>query len=150
MKKLLTIALLLALIYATAFVLRDEILKTINRATAIIGMHSKVHILTIKHYNDLHPTQNIGIDTSVTIHYEYIDGDKDKDIIAIYNSEHTCGEGGCLASIFLHTDTGYEPIPFELGINTYEVLPAITNNMHDLRINKVRLVWNGKSYTIQI
>jgi len=149
MKKLLTIALLLALIYVTSFVLRDEIYRTINGAVVFLSGSNEIKEFAINHYNALHATEPIALDTPVTIHYEYIDSDKIKDILAIYSSEQTCGEGGCMTSIFLASGEKYEAIPFELGVNTYEILPEITNNMHDMRVNKVKLVWNGTSYVIQ-
>lgn len=83
-----------------------------------------------------------------------INDDGKKDVIAIVDSDATCGSGGCIASIFLEDESGtLHAIPFSVAVKHIEVLTSSTNGMHDLRINHdetTRMIWDGQTYILEL
>lgn len=84
--------------------------------------------------------------------YTRISNDKDKDIVVTMISDKSCGTGGCLTAIFIQKDDTFEPIDFSYVVQDIKVLETITQNMHDLRINKnakSKMTWNGSHYELE-
>jgi hypothetical protein len=105
----------------------------------------------LNHYKDvvLRGVTDLTADTIETTIAD-LNEDGKKDVIAIVQSEATCGSGGCIASIFLENEVGeLTAVPFQYALRHIEVLESMTNSMHDLRINHdttSRMIWNGAEY----
>jgi hypothetical protein len=81
-----------------------------------------------------------------------LNDDGKNDVIAVTESNMTCGSGGCIATIFIKNDANeLMAIPFSYAVKRIEVLGSLTQGMHDLRINDDkthRMIWNGTTYVM--
>lgn len=106
--------------------------------------------------------QEVGLDRDYAfipgeykIRSQYIDmnNDSKKDLIVVFESNYTCGTGGCLASIFTQTEAKrFAPMQkFSYAVKEIKALETFTNGMRDIRMNEDAasiMIWNGTSYVI--
>jgi hypothetical protein len=123
-----------------------------NAALVIRGLTpAELESRIIEHYENvvLSGARELSFSTIDTTVIDLNDDGK-KDVIAIMQSDSTCGTGGCIASIFIEDEFGeLTAIPFAYAVKSVEVLQSLTRGMHDLRINedeRRKMVWDGTTY----
>ena len=156
--KLALIALLsVSIVYAFGSTLVRDVLRNDSRAALILaGIHEQDVEATIRAYYTSAIIQDAAHDTTqgtLTLDYTDLNEDGRIDVIAILDSEATCGSGGCIATIHLQDDAReFKPLEFRYAVKKIEALESITDGMHDIRINddsENRMVWNGAQYTLE-
>ncbi len=122
-------------------------------ATGMTESNLKTFVRDYYEESILSDEQELG-DAKIILTYVDINTDSAKDIIAVVESDATCGNSGCITTIFL-TDEMREPVAipgFRYASKEIRVLETITNGMHDLEINKnkkSRLTWDGTRYQLE-
>ena len=159
MKRLLVTLILLGIIFLLGQNVYTEFTNDMPAALILSGISgTQTEAKIIQHFID-----RIGVpqgskidfkDFHLNTQYVDINNDDRKDIVAVLKSDISCGNAGCMSSIFLQSETGsFDAIEnFFYTIQTIEVLDTYTQNMRDLRINNdttSRLLWDGTGYILE-
>ena len=159
MRKLLIAIVLIGVIYVLGVMTFSQVKIFLSGASLILsGVDTeKIEEAVISRYSESEFTKYMKLSREdITIHgrQEYINDDNVKDIVVTIESEHTCGTGGCLTTIYLQNELKeLRPVNFEYVVKEIEIMPEVTNGMHDITINgnaDTRMMWDGNSYSFNI
>lgn len=156
MKRILIILILIGIIYVLGQMVVDGIKSYTQGASLVLsGIRTEaLHDVVRTYYAEHILTEGVTVPSDANIIFipVHLNTDLNLDVIARVESDATCGGGGCITTLFIHTEDGLiEPVPFAYAVKKIEVLESITSGMHDIRINgdiNSTMIWDGKQYSI--
>ncbi len=155
MKKVFIIIVISGAVYVLGQMVFSGVKNFAQNATVIVsGMNKNEIDAEVRTYYNQHileSNKTLPKDAHIIVTPAHITGDDTLDIIVRVESQYTCGNGGCITTLFTMDSGSLVALPFEYAVKEITILESVTNHMHDIKVNgdsDTILTWDGNRFVL--